>query len=209
MNAITRSGLLLLLGASAARAQTVTIGVHGALGDYRETSSDLRFKGLGGGFDLTLNWRWLRADASGTSVKYDSTAGSAFQSFTSKEAKVHVGYAFTPSLIGEVGFVHRSIDPKFTAQEMSAIPIGLRYQAVLGPGAGIGLRGDYLAAASFSGGGSAGLAVELGLFFWAGPANGRFRFTGDYSFQRLDRETGGLKTPIQESLGKLGVAVGF
>jgi len=208
MNTLAKCGLM-LLGATAAQAQTVTIGVHGALGDYRETSSDLRFKGTGGGFDLTLSWRQFRLDAYGTQISYDSTAGSSQQSFKSKEGDGHLGYAFTPSLIGEVGIVHRSIDPQFAAQEMTAIPIGVRYMAILGPGASIGIRGDYLAAAKFSGGGSASLAVELGLMFWAGPQNGRFRFTGDYSFQRLDRTTGGLKTPIQQSLGRLGVAVGF
>jgi hypothetical protein len=208
MNTLARCGLMLLV-ASAAHAQTVTIGVHGALGDYRESAEELHFRGGGGGFSVTLSWRQWRADATGTQINYDPVNNASLQSFKSKEGEGHVGYAFTPSLIGEVGVVSRSIDPDFAAQKMTAIPVGLRYLAVIAPGASIGIRGDYLAGAKFSGGGSASLAVELGMFFWAGASNGRWRFTGDYSFQRVDRKTGGLNTPIQQSLAKLGLAVGF
>lgn len=208
MNALARCGLM-LLGATAVQAQTVTIGVHGALGDYRETSEDLHFRGGGGGLALTLTWRQWRADFSGTQVTYDPVGNDSLQSFKSKEAVGHVGYTITPSLIGEVGILKRTIDPEFAAQEMTAIPIGLRYMAVIEPGTSIGIRGDYLAGAKFSGGGSASLAIDLGLLFWAGPANGRWRFTGDYDFQRVDRKANGLKTPIQQSLARLGVAVGF
>lgn len=208
MNMLARCGLMLLV-ASAAHAQTVTIGIHGALGDYRETSEDLHFRGGGGGFSATLSWRQWRADASGTQISYDPVNNDSLQSFKSKEVEGHVGYAFTPSLIGAVGVVSRTIDPEFAAQKMTAIPVGLRYMASIAPGASIGIRGDYLAGAKFSGGGSASMAVELGMFFWAGASNGRWRFTGDYGFQRVDRKTGGLKTPIQQSLGKLGFAVGF
>ena len=87
--------------------------------------------------------------------------------------------------------------------------IGLRYSKTLGPGATVALRGNYLAGAKFTGGGSAGLAMELGLLVSAGPQNGRFRVNGEYGFQRVDRKVGGLAVPIQQSLVRVGVAVGF
>jgi hypothetical protein len=48
-----------------------------------------------------------------------------------------------------------------------------------------------------------------GLLVSAGPVNGRYRVTGDYGFQRIDRKVGGQPVPIQQSLVRVGVAVGF
>jgi hypothetical protein len=42
---------------------------------------------------------------------------------------------------------------------------------------------------------------------------GRLRFTGDYDFQRISRKTddgsGSVDVPIQQSLGRVGVALVF
>ena len=92
---------------------------------------------------------------------------------------------------------------------MGAARIGVRYSKLIGPGATVALRGNYLAGAKFTGQGSAGLAFELGLLVSVGPQNGRYRLTADYGFQRIDRKVGTAKTPIQQSLVRLGVAVGF
>jgi hypothetical protein len=64
-------------------------------------------------------------------------------------------------------------------------------------------------AAKFTGAGTAGLAFELGLLASVGPQNGRYRFTMDYGFQRVDRKVNNTSAPIEQSLVKLGVAVGF
>jgi hypothetical protein len=47
-----------------------------------------------------------------------------------------------------------------------------------------------------------------------GSPNGRIRVTGDYGFDRFDRHTnpagaGTVKVPIQQSLARLGLAVGM
>jgi hypothetical protein len=92
---------------------------------------------------------------------------------------------------------------------MGAARIGVRYSKLIGPGTTVALRGNYLAGAKFTGKGSAGLAFELGLLVSTGPVNGRYRLTGDYGFQRIDRKVGGEPVPIQQSLVRVGLAVGF
>jgi len=69
--------------------------------------------------------------------------------------------------------------------------------------------GAYLAAPKFSGGGSAGLAFEIGLGIGVGPQGGRLRFTTDYDFQRIDREVNGAATPIQSLVTRAGAVVRF
>jgi hypothetical protein len=56
-------------------------------------------------------------------------------------------------------------------------------------------------------------ALELGLTMGVDALRGRLRFTGDYDFQRISRKTddgsGPVDVPIQQSLGRVGVAVVF
>jgi len=204
---------LAVLAASAptqGRAQTVLLGVHGALGDYREVSSNLRYGGGGFGGSLALHVGRFSAEGIVTRVSYtphDKNAG--LESFKSMQIDARVGLDVAGGLTAEAGVLRRTIDPELGAQEMGAARIGVRYAKVIGPGATVGLRGNYLAGAKFTGEGSAGLAFELGLFASVGPQNGRFRGTADYGFQRIDRKVGSAKVPIQQSLVRLGVAVGF
>jgi hypothetical protein len=77
----------------------------------------------------------------------------------------------------------------------------------------VGLRTAYVASTDFSGGGSAPFGIELGLSAGYGPGSGRFRLTGDYEFQRIDRRTDQngtrLSVPIQSSVARFGVSVRF
>jgi hypothetical protein len=70
-----------------------------------------------------------------------------------------------------------------------------------------------VASTDFTGGGSAPFGIELGLSAAYGPGSGRFRLTGDFDFQRIDRHTdqdgSRLSVPIQSSLARFGVAVAF
>lgn len=194
----------------AARAQTVTLGVHGALGDYREVSSILRYGGTGVGGSLALHVGRLSAEGIVTRVSYtphDENAG--LESFKSTQIDARFGIDLVGGLTAEAGVLRRTISPELAAQEMGAARLGVRYTKIIGPGATVGLRGNYLAGAKFTGEGSAGLAFELGLFASVGPQNGRFRGTADYGFERIDRKSGGARVPIQQSLVRLGVAVGF
>ncbi|HEY6109013.1 MAG TPA: hypothetical protein VIV56_08930, partial [Gemmatimonadales bacterium] len=61
-----------------ARAQAFLLGVHGALGDYREVSSNLRYGGAGFGGSLALHVGRFSAEGVVTRVSYnpnDKTAG--------------------------------------------------------------------------------------------------------------------------------------
>jgi hypothetical protein len=90
---------------------------------------------------------------------------------------------------------------------------GLRAAYALAPGAAVVVRSSYVAGSDFSGGGSAPSGIELGLSAGYGPGSGRFRVTGDYEFQRIDRRTDQnatrLSVPIQSSVARLGLAVRF
>jgi hypothetical protein len=207
--AIVFTGLL-LVGGAAARAQTVSLGVQGALGDYREVSSNLRYRGAGGGLSLWLRVRKLSAEATATRVSYDPRdSSSGLTSFEATQIDARLGFDVAAGFTAEVGVLRRTISPELAAQEMSAARIGARYSKLIGPGTTVALRGNYLAGAKFTGKGSAGLAFELGLLVSTGPVSGRYRLTGDYGFQRIDRKVGGQPVPIQQSLVRVGVAVGF
>jgi hypothetical protein len=77
------------------------------------------------------------------------------------------------------------------------------------------MRGGLLFGSKFSGGGtvSAVGALELGLSMEVDAVRGRLRFTGDYDFQRIARKTNGggreVAVPIQQALGRVGLAVAF
>ena len=91
--------------------------------------------------------------------------------------------------------------------------LGLRAAYTQAHGADIALRTAYVAGNDFTGGGSAPFGIELGLAAAYGPGSGRFRVTGDFDFQRIDRRTdqGGteLSVPIQSSVARLGLEVKF
>jgi len=197
-------------------AQNVVVGLQGVFGDYREVSADLHYRGKGGGAAGSFTWKKLAADVSFASIEYDPTSdGTAVASFTAKQLDVRVRYFVTGPVSAEVGFVRRKADPEFEAQSVGAVRAGARMSYPLGPGVRMALRGGMLFAPKFSGGGkSSGLgALELGLYVGASALRGRLRFTGDYDFQRFARKaddgSGEVDVPIQQSLGRVGLAVAF
>jgi hypothetical protein len=202
-------GVLALVSAPAA-AQIVSLGVQGALGDYREVSSNLRYRGFGGGATVWLQYNRFSAEGSVSRVNYDPRdKNSGLTSFKATQLDARIGVDLAAGFTAEAGVIRRTVNPELSAQEMGAGRIGVRYAKQIGPGAMVGLRGSYLVAAKFTGAGTAGLAFELGLLASVGAQNGRYRFTMDYGFQRVDRKVNNTSAPIEQSLVKLGVAVGF
>jgi hypothetical protein len=202
--------LALLASPAVARAQAVSLGVQGALGDYREVSSNRRFRGTGVASSLWLDVGRLSGEGTVSRVRYDPAVSSVvLDRFTATQIDARVGLRVAPGLAAEVGWLHRTIAPELATQEMAAARIGLKYFKSLGPGATAGLRAAYLAGARFTGEGSAGLAFELGMFVGLGSRNGRYRLTADYGFQRIDRKVNAVAVPIEQSLVRVGVAVGF
>jgi hypothetical protein len=208
--ALVIGGLLAVATASAVSAQAVSLGVQGALSDYREVSSNLHFNGAGFGATLWLRLHRLSAEGSVSRVNYDPRdKNSGLTSFKATQLDARVGVDLAAGFAAEVGVMKRTVNPELSAQAMGAGRVGVRYSKLIGPGATVGLRGSYLVGAKFTGAGSAGLAFELGLLVSVGPQNGRYRFTMDYGFQRVDRKVSNVTVPIEQSLVKLGVAVGF
>ncbi|HEV2672414.1 MAG TPA: hypothetical protein VGU74_15075 [Gemmatimonadales bacterium] len=92
---------------------------------------------------------------------------------------------------------------------------GAQMSHLLGPGVRMALDGGLMFGPQFSGGGSISAlgAVRLGLGVTVDALHGRARFTGDYEFQSVSRTTddgsGSVPAPIQQSLGRIGLAIAF
>jgi hypothetical protein len=197
-------------------AQHVSVGPQVAFGDYREVSSDLHYRGSGVGAKATLEWKKLSADVSLSKVKYKPTdASNGTTEFDASELDVRLHYYITGPVSAEVGFVNRKAKPEFEAQSVGAVTLGARMAYLLGPGVHMSLSGGLLFGAKYSGGGTtSGLgAMQLGLGLSVDAFKGRARVTGDYGFQRFSRKTddgsGALDAPIQQSLGRVGLAIAF
>ena len=216
---MTRRLLPVLLIASVASplvAQHATVGVQVAFGDYREVSSDLHYRGNGGGLTASVTLKKLGVEGSVVGITYDPVAGSgAGVSFKATQVDVRVRYLIAGPVSAEVGFVNRKAKPEFEAQSVGAVRAGVRMSYALGPGVQMGLRSGMLFGSKFSGGGTVSSlgALELGLGMAVDALRGRLRFTGDYDFQRIARTTddgsGPVDVPIQQSLGRVGIAVAF
>ena len=208
--------LLLLLGAAAAplAAQRLVIGLAGVLGDYREATNDLRFdvSGIGGNAVLTLGR--FAAEAAVTALSYEPSGGRApADSFETVQFDGYLRYRALQWASLEVGVTSREVSEGFEAQSAAAVRIGVHSAAALGPNGGVAARVNYLAGAQFSGGGSAPFSMDVGLSAFFAFARGRLRITGESQFQHFDRtvDVGGAKqdVPIQQVVGRLGLAVGF
>ena len=192
-------------------AQMVGVGVQGVLAGYREQSSAIRFTGTGVAVSAWAARGKFSADVALASIDYepDETIGR----FKARQLDARARWYRVSGVSAEVGFTTRTADPEFDAQSVGAIRLGVRGHYLLGPGADITVRANYLGGAKFSGGGSSSLGIEMGLGLSVGKTNGRYRLTGDYEFQRFNRVTdngsGEVKVPIQQALARIGVAVGF
>lgn len=213
-----RAGLcaaLLLTGSSLA-AQKIQLNAGGqfAFGDYKETAAALHYQGGGAGFWVGFSKGKLSADGSFLAVSYKPVDdGFGFEDFKTTQIDAKLRYYLASGVSAEVGFTRRIADPDFAAQSAAAGRVGLRAAYLLGPGANIALRGNYLGGAKFSGGGKAGFGLEVGLGLSVGAINGRWRLTADYEFQRFNRvtNTGGteVRVPLQQALARVGAAIGF
>jgi hypothetical protein len=189
--------------------QTVNVGVQGVFADYRELGPALSYNGGGLSGMAEVNWHKFSGDFQIAKINFNPSSGSsATDKFTSTQFDAHLRWFLASGISLETGYTKRSISPAFTTQDFTAIRAGVRANYGLGPGANLLLRGNYLAGAKFSGGGTAPFALELGLGLSVGAGNGRWRITGDYEFQRIDRKTT-VKVPIQQAMARVGAAVGL
>ena len=206
--------LLLALASRPAAGQLLTVGPEFVLADYREVASGLRYRGSGFSAALWARRDRLSAEAAVVRVSLDPAAGSAATtSFTATQVDAWVAYDVAAYASIEVGLLHRSADPEFDAQSVGAVRVGARSFYDIGPGATVVFRANYLAAPKFSGGGRATGSLDLGLGLDLRLA-GRLHGTATYAFTRMNRRTnpggtGEVDAPIQQSLARVGLAVGF
>jgi hypothetical protein len=211
---VTALGLLFAVAAPLS-AQQVTLGAGYALADYQEQAAFLHFKGSGP--TATLNVERgrlaLRVDASHFDLDPPDDNPSPLEPFKVDQFSVRLGVRTMSVVVAEAGFFRRSTSPSRAAQAYSAATLGARVAYALAPGADVAVRTAYVAGMDFSGGGSAPFGIELGLSAAYGPGAGRYRITGDYEFQRIDRYTdqsgSRLDVPIQSSVARVGVSVRF
>ena len=197
-------------------AQHISLGPQIAFGDYREVSADLHYRGNGIAAKATLEFKKLSADVVLSKVKYkpvDQNHGTS--EFDASELDVRMRYYIRGPFSAEVGFMNRKADPEFEAQSVGAVTLGAYMGYLLGPGVHMSLNGGLLFGAKYSGGGTtSGLgAVQLGLGFTVDALKGRLQVTGDYGFQtfarKVDDGSGSLNAAIQQSLGRVGLAIAF
>lgn len=206
---------LLLPGAGALGAQQVTVGAGYALADYQEQAAFLHFKGSGPTAMLAVERGRLALRVDATHLDLDAPDGTPtpLEPFSADQFSIRLGVRAVSLVAVEAGYFKRSISPSRAAQSYSAATLGVRAAYPLAPGADVAIRTAYVASGDFSGGGSAPFGIEIGLSAAYGPGSGRFRFTGHYEFQRLDRRTEQsgtrLSVPIQSSEARFGLAVRF
>ena len=206
--------LVLAHGGRGAPAQQITIGPQAVLASYREVVSRLRYAGLGVGGAMSARFRKLSAEAAVTRVKLDTADGSAAtRGFTATQIDAWIAYDVAPYASLEVGVTRRTADPELDAQSVGAVRVGARSFYEIGPGATVLFRANYLAAPKFSGGGRAPFSLDLGLGLDVRLA-GRVHGTAAYAFQRINRKTnpggtGEIDAPIQETVGRVGLALAF
>src|SRR5437660_5155046 len=206
--------LALALALRPAAGQLVTVGPQFVLADYREVASGLKYRGSGLGGALWARRDRLSAEAAVVRLSFDPVAGSAADSgFTATQVDVWVAYDVAAYASIEVGVLHRSVDPEFDAQSVGALRVGARSFYQIGPGATVVFRANYLAAPKFSGGGHAAVSLDLGLGLDVRLA-ARLHGTAPYALTRSNRQpnpggTGEIDAPIQETVARLGLALGF
>jgi hypothetical protein len=197
-----------------AAAQRGSIGPELRIGEYREATSGVRYRGVGPGVAGSVTFHRVAAEGALASVRMSPTNGGApAESFRATLIDAWLRWDVLDYVGFEVGLMKRSADSEFAAQSMGAARVGARTRCSLGPGVELWLRGNYLAGARFSGGGRAPIAMELGLGLdvqWSRHV----RAVAQYSFQRVDRKTnpaGGAEAsvPIEQASARVGLAVGF
>ena len=198
----------------AAQRPKFSAGGQFAFGDYRETTAALHYQGGGAGAWVAFRIKKLSADGSLLAMSYQPVEGaSATAEFKATQIDAKLRYYLAGGVSAELGFTRRIADPEFEAQSVAAARVGLYGSFLLGPGATVWLRGNFLPGAKFSGGGTSSFAFEVGFGLSVGAANERWRLTADYEMQRFNRVTSSgsveTKVPLQQSLARIGAAVGF
>jgi hypothetical protein len=210
MTRILALGVFVLATAGVTHAQTVTLAPQVVIVNHSEVSSDFEFRGVGFGGALGVQRGRFQLDVQAFSAKANPRNPEvASQGFTVKEFDLRATYTVVPAIGVQLGASGRRATPDFAAQDVGFFRIGLISDNRLARLARVWVRGAYLLAPRFSGGGSAGFAFEIGVGTWIGTPDGRWGLRAEYDLQRIDRTVAGAGVPIQMLVGKVGAQVGF
>ena len=181
-----------------------------ALVSHSEVNSTLQFDGIGFGGTANVSWKRWRLDVEGLFASLDpDDENTATEAYDLSMIDVRVSYQVVPAIAVQVGAAGRTASPEFAAPDVGYFRIGLLSDNALARNARVWVRGGYLVAPQFNGGGSAGFAFDIGLGTWIGTANGRYGLRAEYDFQRIDRSVNDADVPIQMMVAKVGFQVGF
>jgi hypothetical protein len=212
-SAATRNLLVavaMLIGVPALRAQDFRAGVNGVYVSHTEVNALHRASGFGFGGLLAAQRGRFGIELSGYTASLDpKDSQSAMQGYTITGVDVRALARLLPNVALQVGGGRRSVDPVLAAQDVGFVRVGVVSDNRLTNIADLQVRGAYLAAPHFSGGGTAGLAFEIGLGVGLGPQSGRVRFQTDYDFQRIDREVNSSAVPMQSLVARAGAVLRF
>jgi hypothetical protein len=210
---VTRAALVTVvlavaLTTPASAQRLLRIGAHSVGMTYTELTEDTKAEGVGGGATLQLRWRRFGLEGLVAKARM-KPINDGLDEYDFLQFDVRLNYWIASIVAIEVGGEWWSIDPEFAAQEVGAGRIGVVSHYPLANISEIWARGAYLVNPRFSGGGEAGLAVEVGLGIAVGTSNGRFRVVAESNFQRIDRRVNGVEVPLQLTQARLGVVFGF
>lgn len=203
---------LLVAAPAVAGAQGIsfTIVPQGALVSHSEVSADLQFSGVGAGGTIVVSRGRLALGIEGFVASLDpSGEATATESYDLKMLDVRVTYEVVPALALQAGIAGRRVSPEYAAPDVGYVRIGLVSENRLARMATVWVRGGYLAAPRFNGGGSAGFAFDIGLGTWIGTASGRYGLRAEYDFQRIDRTVNGADVPLQMMVARVGFQLGL
>jgi hypothetical protein len=210
MRAPTLAFVALVVGAGSVTAQSFTVTPQFGLISHSEVSTDLQYDGVGFGGTVGVSWKRFDLDVEGMIGSLDPADGAtATESYDLKMLDIRVSYRVVPAVAVQVGASGRTVSPEFAAPDVGYFRIGLKSENALARIARVWVRGGYLVAPQFNGGGSAGFAFDVGLGTWVGTANGRYGVRAEYDFQRIDRSVNDTDVPIQMMIAKVGVQLGF
>lgn len=192
-----------LLCPAAGAAQTTRVSAFAVAATSAEVQETRQTRGLGFGVAGMTEWSRWRVEARYFHA-YLQADYSVQPDYDVDELGLAATWFWRPYLAPQLGLARRFVRPDLAAQEVGFARIGVLSQVRLARIAGLWVRGSYLPFSRFSGGGSAGLGVDVGLGVELGAPTERIQGFASFEYQRIERETV-TDAPIQLSMGQLGI----
>lgn len=178
-------------------AAQLEVAVAGSRSTLNEASADNRQTGLGAMGSVYYHGGVWAVEGTAAWQSLSPTVDDARDPVTFVGGSVRGRYDVWRSLAAEVGLDTRTADPEFSAQDVAALVVGLRYASPLAGPASVWLRGGAIPKAWMSGGGEAGIGVDLGFGVRVRAPESRWGLAAEYEFQRIGRTVRGGDVPLQ------------